>query len=199
MNGNLRPALALPLWGALLCAGCGNSRSSDAIFDMSNDTYDAVDVYIGGQFIDTIPSNSTHSYDLGPGGVVYNIQIYEAGDQNFQLNNDDVSFPPGVTTWDVFDNAPVISVQNAFALNEVGAECALLLVDGQSETFDLTGGTTYTPPADTQVCPQETGFFLVDYGTHDVVAQGVTSGTVYINDSQAYTDATHVNLSFPSP
>jgi len=198
-------AVVLLLGSAPLVSGCsgGNAASgpppNEALFDMTNDTYDAVDVYIGGAYIDTIQPNNTHEYDLGLGGVVYNIQIYESGDHNYQLNNDDVVFPAGVTTWDVYDNAPVVVVENQFTNGEAGAECAYVYVDGQSQVFDLTAGNRWTPPSDTRICPQETGFLLVDYGTHTVEAVGVTSGLSYSPDTGVYGGGTHVTYVFPTP
>ena len=186
----------LILGSMAVITSCGaSSPPPDAFFDVTNDSYDAVDIYVGGQYLATLQPNTANSYDLGPGDVIYNVQIFESGDQNFELNDDDVSFPSGVTTWDVYDNAPVILVDNQFATGT--GECANIFVDGQAQEFVLSSSDHWTPPSDTQICPQETGFFLVDFGTHTVTTVGVTSGTTYDDSQQVYGDGTHVTYTLP--
>jgi len=184
------------LLGGVVLSGCGGRTSDEAFFVMTDDTYDAVDVYIGGAYVDTIQPNDTHSYDLGPGGAVYNVQIYESGDLNYQLNNDDVLFPAGSTSWSVYDNAPIVIVPNNWQPSQASAECVYATVDGTAQSFALTGNR-YTPPSDTQICPQETGYFLVDYGSHTVDVVGVTSQSLYYHDQEAYADGTHVTFAVP--
>ena len=195
----IRKTNLMVLAGALLMAGCGGSVvSSGALFEVTNDTYDAVDVYVDGTFVDTIQSNTVHTLDLGPGGFIHNVQIYKSGSNGgYQLNNDDVAFPDGVTKWDVYDNAPVVTVANNYQVGEAGAECVQVLVDGQQALFDLSSDNPYTPPSDSQICPGESGFLLVDYGPHRVEAVGVTSGTPYVDDTQTYGDGIHVPYKFP--
>ncbi|HTP26097.1 MAG TPA: hypothetical protein VMK12_10610 [Anaeromyxobacteraceae bacterium] len=177
--------------GCVLLAACSGrvGSSNDATFDITNDTYDAVDLYVDGNFVDTLQANTNHTYDLGPGGDIHNVQLFKSGDPNFQLNSDDVPFNAGVTQWDVFDNAPVVTIQNELA---AGGECVHVDLDGQPQLVDLTKGTKFTPPSDQQVCPGEGGFFLVAFGDHAVEVVGVTSGFPYVTDSAAFVDATHI-------
>jgi hypothetical protein len=159
----------------------------DAFFDITNDSYDDIDLYVGGLKMDTIPAGTTFSYDFGA-PAVYNVQIYKAGTSQL-LNNDDVAFPSGDTTWDVYDNAPVVTVQNNTTLTT--DESVDIAVDGLAYKFAIEDPGQPTV-FDSLLLPGETGFILVDINTHTVEVDGDSTGIQYVFDTEQYVDATHL-------
>ncbi len=188
--------LVLAAFGPIM--GCSTSSTPtpppEAFFEVTNDTYDSVDVYVNGVFLSTVSAGTVNTYDLGPAGT-YNVQIYKNGDLSYLLNNVDTAFVGGTTAWDVYANAPVVLVQNNYALGS--GECVDAYLDGYSVPFALSGGTTTTPPADSTICQGETGFFLVAEGSHHVEVYGSVTSNVYHDDTRTYVDATHVTFTLP--
>ncbi|MBI3543768.1 MAG: hypothetical protein HY075_10895 [Deltaproteobacteria bacterium] len=185
--------LAALVLGAAMTAGCGPGPVivGDAVFDMTNDTYDTVDVYIGGAYMDTIAAGETHSYDMGL-PATYNVTIFKAGTQEL-LNSVDTFFAEGVTTWDVYDNAPVVLVQNNY---DNSGEAVDVFVDGQAVSFAIENPGQQTA-FDATILPGETGFYLVEIATHRVEVFGTVTNDLYHDDTRTYLDADHVTFLVP--
>lgn len=164
----------------------------EAYVDVTNDTFDSVDVFVDGTFMTTIFSGETHTYDLGYAGS-HRVQVYRTGDPLYVLNDVVDYFPAGVSTWDIYDNAPVVLVENKTS----SSECVDAYVDSTAVQFAIGNTWNSNVAFDRTICPGETGFYLVDLGLHSVRLYGESSDHLYYDDTRTYFDATHV--SFPIP
>jgi hypothetical protein len=180
--------------GSLLAIGCGPGPApSSPILDMTNDTYDSVDVYIDNVYMDTLTPASTHSYDMAVEGS-HRVVLTLAGASNYVLNDLTNYYSDNtVSAWDVYDNSPVVLVENDFS--PIAGECVTGFVDTIAAQFAIEGGSTTV--FDATVCQGETGFYLVSLDTHRVEVYGYTTSFQYHDDTRAYADADHVTFQVP--
>jgi hypothetical protein len=196
---NTKKLLAALFLGSLLAAGCGGSNPPPGVpyLELNNDTYDHIDVYIDGAYMDTLHPGDSNSYDMDT-EANHHVVLTFAGDRTQVLNDQTLYFPGGTTTsWDVYTNAPVVLLQNNYALGDLGSECLTGYVDGAAASFAIGSSWSSGVAFDATVCQGETGFYLVDIDNHRVVTQGSASGDIYHDDTRFYADTDHVVFTAP--
>lgn len=159
--------------------------------EIVNDTYDAIDVLVDNLPVSTVDPGVNATLDVGSAGT-HRILLNAAGRPDYALADFDQSLAAGTTSISVYDEAPVVRVQNNLP---PGDECVDVFID--TDTLELAIESATETVFDSTICPGETGFRLVPLGSHRVELYGALSHATYQDDIRDYLGRGHVMFTVP--